>query len=439
MFAHYRAAFRAPGSAAFCAASFVARMPIAIYPLGLILLFSQSSGHTGRGGGFGTAGLLEGCYIVAGGVGNPLVSRLVDRFGQTRLLAPAAAVHVVSGVALVALYRAHAPDGVLAVAIVVLGLSYLPIGSLVRSRWSYVLAGRPELGSAYSIESTLDEVIFTVGPILAGTLATLVDPLASTVLGVILVVAGSLWLRTQPATDPPLAAHPDQARRSALTYPGMVLLSVAMVGMGGAFGTVEVTVAAFASQHGARSQTGLVLAAFAIGSGLAGLGYGLRQWSAPLSLRFLIQSAVFTVLLPLMLLAGNVIMVAVLVGVVGLGIAPSLITGFGLVDKLVPARVLTEGLSWVGTGLNVGYGIGAAVAGIVADRHGAHLAFLTPIAAGVLLVLAALALRQRIGGRAAVAVVGTQVPGVDVPGVDVPGAQVPGGRELGAGPGPQAG
>ena len=399
MFAHYRAAFRAPGSVAFCAASFVARMPIAIYPLGLILLFSQSNGHDGS---FGTAGLLEGCYIVAGGVGNPLVSRLVDRFGQTRLLAPAAAIHALAGVALVVLYKTHAPDGVLAVPIVALGLSYLPIGSLVRSRWSYVLAGRPELGTAYSVESTLDELIFTIGPILAGTLATLVDPLASTVLGLALVVGGSLWLRTQPATDPPLTSHPDQRRRSALTYPGMVLLSVAMLGMGGAFGTVEVAVAAFASQHGARSMTGLVLAAFAVGSGLAGLGYGLRQWSSPLSLRFLLQSVIVMALLPLMLLAGNVLMVAVLVGVVGLGIAPSLITGFGLVDKLVPAGVLTEGLSWAGTGLNVGYGIGAAVSGIVADRHGAHIAFLTPIAAGVVLVAAAVALRQRISERVAI-------------------------------------
>ena len=143
-------------------------MPIAIYPLGLILLFSQSSGHSS--GSFGTAGLLEGCYIVAGGVGNPLVSRLVDRFGQTRLLAPAAAIHALAGIALVVLYETHAPDGVLAVPITALGLSYLPIGSLVRSRWSYVLAGRPELGTAYSVESTLDELIFTIGPILAGTL-----------------------------------------------------------------------------------------------------------------------------------------------------------------------------------------------------------------------------------------------------------------------------
>ena len=404
MFAHYRAAFRAPGSVEFCAASFVARMPIAIYPLGLILLFSQGGGGA-HGGQFGVAGLLEGCYIVAGGVGNPLVSLLIDRFGQTRLLLPAALAHAASALALVVLYQLHVPDAVIAVPVVGLGLSYLPIGSLVRSRWSYVLAGRPELGTAYSVESTLDELIFTVGPIVAAVLTTLVNPLAGIVLGAVLVAAGSMWLRAQPGTAPPPAAHTDEARRSALRHPGMVLLAVAMIGMGGSFGTMEVTVAAYASQHGARAQTGIVLAAFAIGSGLAGLAYGTRQWRTPLSLRFLFSSVVFTLLLPIMLLAGNVLAVALLVGVVGFGIAPTLITGFGLVDKLVPARVLTEGLSWAGTGLNVGYGVGAAVAGVVADRHGAHLAFLTPIAAGVLLVVAAVALRRRIADRAAVAVV----------------------------------
>ncbi len=404
MFAQYRVALRAPGSRAFCAASFVARMPIAIYPLGLILLFSQARGGASQGGQFGVAGLLEGSYIVAGGVGNPLVSLLIDRFGQTRLLRPAALANAASALALVVLYQLHVPDGVIAIPVVGLGLSYLPIGSLVRSRWSYVLAGRPELGTAYSIESTLDELIFTIGPIVAAVLTTLVNPLAGIVLGAVLVAVGSMWLRAQPGTDPPVTTHTDEVRRSALRHPGMVLLAVAMIGMGGAFGTMEVTVAAFASQHGARSQTGIVLAAFAIGSGLAGLAYGTRQWRSPLSLRLLVSSVVFTLLLPIMLLAGNVLTVAILVGVVGFGIAPTLITGFGLVDKLVPARVLTEGLSWVGTGLNFGYGVGAAVAGVVADRHGAHIGFLTPIACGVLLVVAAVALRRRIADRAAVAI-----------------------------------
>jgi predicted MFS family arabinose efflux permease len=411
VFAQYRAAFRAPGSPAFCAASFVARAPNAIYPLGLILLFSQARGGASGGGRFGVAGLLEGCYIIAGGVGNPLVSRLIDRFGQTRLLLPAALVHAASALALVLLYEVDVPDQVIVIPVMSLGLTYLPIGSLVRSRWSYVLAGRPELGTAYSIESTLDELIFTIGPIVAAVLTTLVDPLAGIGLGAVLVAAGSMWLRAQPGTDPPVIRQTDEVRRSALRHPGMVLLAVAMIGMGGSFGTVEVTVAAFASQHGARAQTGIVLAAFAIGSGLAGLAYGTRQWRTPLSLRFLVSSVVFMLLLPIMLLAGNVLTVGLLVGVVGFSIAPTLITGFGLVDKLVPARVLTEGLSWVGTGLNVGYGVGAAVAGVVADRHGAHLAFLTPIAAGLLLVAAAIGLRRRIADRAAVAVVGAAVRG----------------------------
>ena len=202
MFAHYRAAFRAPGSIAFCAASFVARMPIAIYPLGLILLFSQGQGDDSGGGQFGVAGLLEGCFIIAAGVGNPLVARLIDRLGQTRVLLPAALAHTASAVALVALYEIHVPDAVIAIPVMGLGLTYLPIGSLVRSRWSYVLAGRPELGTAYSIESTLDELIFTVGPIVAAVLTTMVDPLAGIVLGAVLVAAGSMWLRAQPRYGP---------------------------------------------------------------------------------------------------------------------------------------------------------------------------------------------------------------------------------------------
>jgi MFS family permease len=80
--------------------------------------------------------------------------------------------------------------------------------------------------------------------------------------------------------------------------------------------------------------------------------------------------------------------------IVGLGIAPTLIGGFGLVDSIVPARSLTEGLTWIGTGLSVGYGFGAALVGSIADAHGAHRAFIVPVgcavaAAGFALLLSA--------------------------------------------------
>jgi MFS family permease len=79
--------------------------------------------------------------------------------------------------------------------------------------------------------------------------------------------------------------------------------------------------------------------------------------------------------------------------VLGVGIAPALITLFGLIQQIVPARALTEGLSWVSTGLNVGYGAGAALVGGIADHHGARTAFLVVVAASVPVGLLGLSVR----------------------------------------------
>jgi MFS family permease len=95
--------------------------------------------------------------------------------------------------------------------------------------------------------------------------------------------------------------------------------------------------------------------------------------------RFRLHSVVFALLPILLLTAFDVPVLAVCAFVFGLGVAPALITMFGLVQQFVPARALTEGLSWIGTGLNVGYGAGAALVGGIADAHGARSAFLVVI------------------------------------------------------------
>src|SRR5581483_6966773 len=145
-------------------------MPIAIYPIGLVLIISA------RDGRYGFAGVLSACYIFGGAVGVPLLSVLVDRYGQRRLLFPAHTVHVAAVLTLAVLLHEDAPDWALIVPTAVFGFSYLAIGSLVRARWSCVLDGRPELSTALSLESVLDEVIFVVGPLIATLLATRAEP-----------------------------------------------------------------------------------------------------------------------------------------------------------------------------------------------------------------------------------------------------------------------
>lgn len=389
MFERYRSVFRMPGAAAFCVASFVARMPLAMYALGIVLVISA------REGKYGFAGVLSACYVFGNAVGIPILSILVDRYGQGRVLLPAGAVHLGTGIAFAIMLKTGAPNWALVLPAVVFGVSYLPFGSLVRARWSNLLDGRPELSTALSVESVLDEVIFVIGPLIATVLATQADPVLVIFLGVVLVTVGGVRLASLRATDPPAHPRADTGHVSALRSPGMVQLTIASVAMGAVFASAEVSMVAFCGQHHHRALSGMVLAAIAVGSAVSGLVYGAIGWQASVLRRFRLQSVGFA-LLPIVLLAAtNVPVLAICAFVLGLGVAPALITMFGLVQQIVPARALTEGLSWIGTGLNVGYGAGAALVGGIADAHGARAAFLVVIGSSLPVGVVGLLLRVR--------------------------------------------
>ena len=267
---------------------------------------------------------------------------------------------------------------------------------MVRARWSLVLAGRPELATAYSLESTLDELIFVIGPLIATLIATHASPVLVLYVAMGLVVIGALWFSSQHATEP--AAHPVGAARpaSALRARGMLLLTLATMFMGTVFASAEITMVAFCGQHGERGTSGLVVALFAGGSGVSGFVYGSRRWRADVLWRYRLQASIFGVLPLLFLVPTGVPMLAGCAFVVGLATAPTLITTFGLVERVVPGASLTEGLSWMLTGLNLGYGAGASVVGSIADGHGARVAFTVTIGSALATAAMAWAVHRRL-------------------------------------------
>ena len=396
MLNRYRAAFSAPGAVEFSAAGFLARITLAIYPIAIVLIIS------GRTHSYGYAGVVSGSYVLGGAVGNPVAAVLVDKLGQHRVLPWFLIAHFVSTLLFGALITARAPLWTLLPPAVLMGVTMLNIGALVRARWSYVWPGEgPERSTGYSVESTLDEIIFVIGPLIATVLATHAHPLVTLGLALLMIGAGTLWLAALRSTEPPVRSRPAGERHHfAMRYRGMPLITSSMVFMGAVFGSAEVTMVAFCGQHGHRASAGWVVASFAGGSAVSALFYGGRHWHSTLLRRFVISAVLFGVMPLLYFAATSIPVLAVCAGVIGLGIAPTLIGAFGLVDQIVPTSSLTEGLTWIGTGLAVGYGLGAAVVGGIADRHGARLAFSVPVGCALISAVFAMLLVARM--RAAV-------------------------------------
>ncbi|HZB48169.1 MAG TPA: MFS transporter, partial [Mycobacteriales bacterium] len=379
MLGPYRRVLAVPGGAAFSLAGFVARLPIAMQSLGIVLLVAATRGS------YGLAGGVSATFLVAGAVAAPVLGRLVDRLGQARVLLAVLAVHTAGIGGLVTLALVDAPAWTLFPAAAVAGGSYAQPGSLVRARWSHVLAGQPLLPTAFSWESVVDEIIFVCGPVLVTVLAIGIAPAVGLLTAYGLTLVGCLALAVQRRTEPP--AHPvaTGARgRSALLLPGVPVLVGVAFGLGSIFGSVEVATVAFTAERGQPAAAGVVLALLAGGSLLAGLWYGTVAWRAPAHRRFrtgVLLLAGATLPLPL---APNVAALAVLVFLGGFAISPGLIAGFALLDLLVPHRVRTEGLAWFSTGIGVGLAASSSVAGQVVDAASGRAALGVTVAAGVL-------------------------------------------------------
>jgi len=76
----YRLALRTPGAARFFGAACPARLGIAMTGLGIVWLVHW------RTNSYGSAGIVTGGFAVSEAVIGPQVARLIDRFGQTRVL-----------------------------------------------------------------------------------------------------------------------------------------------------------------------------------------------------------------------------------------------------------------------------------------------------------------------------------------------------------------
>jgi MFS family permease len=390
----YKDVLSRPGALAFSASGALARLPMSMVGIGIVLMVSAEYGS------YGLAGRVSAVYVIAQAVCSPQLSRLVDRHGQARIMRPAVAVSAAGLVGLIAASLTGASEVVLYVTAAVTGAAIGSFGSLVRARWSYVLGDTRQMHTAYALESALDELVFVVGPVAATLLATGVAPSAGLVIPLVAMIVGGYWFCALKATEPPVASKDQpRPRGSVLRTPAMFVLVLVFVAMGSIFGANDVATVAFADEAGHKNMAGPVLAVFAAGSLVSGLLYGTRHWKRPLHQRFANGMIALAIGVSLFFFVDSLWALAAVMFVTGFAIAPTIINGNALVQQLVPAERLTEGLTWVGTALGVGVSVGSSVAGVRIDAAGSHAGFLVVVVSAAVAVIAVLLSYRTLRGE----------------------------------------
>ncbi|GHE91455.1 MFS transporter [Streptomyces spiralis] len=375
----YRALFAAPGSKGFSAAGFIGRMPLSMMGIGVVTMISQLTGR------YGLAGALSATIALAAAALGPQISRLVDQYGQRRVLRPATLVALTAAAGLLLAAYFRWPDWVLFLCAAGIG-SVPSLGAMVRARWAAVYRGTPQLHTAYSFESVVDEVCFIFGPIVSIGLSTAWFPEAGPLLAAGFLAVGVFWLTAQRATEPEPHPREHHGGGSALRSRGLQVLVATFVATGSIFGAVDVVTVAFADERGHKSAASVVLALYAAGSCSAGVLFGLLRPSGAPARRWALGICAMAVSMIPLLLVGNLLFLAVALFVAGLSVAPTMITTMALVEEHVPRAHLTEGMTWVSTGLAVGVAFGSSVAGWVIDAAGARAGYGVPAVSGAVAV-----------------------------------------------------
>ncbi|MGP1247235.1 MULTISPECIES: MFS transporter [unclassified Serratia (in: enterobacteria)] len=378
----YFTLFSAPGSKAFSSAGLIARLPISMTGIGIITMLSQVRGS------YWLAGAVAATFAFSMALLAPQIARAADRYGQSRVLPYATGVSALALLLLLICTHYRTPDWTLFVFAALAG-GMPSISAMVRARWSEIYRGTPQLHTAYSFESVLDEVAFIVGPPIAVGLSVALFPEAGPLAAALLLVAGVSAFAWQKSTQPPVYPRNNQRQRAILAMPSMQILVLALIALGTIVGTVDVISVAFAEQQGQPAAASIVLSVYAGGSCLAGLIFGAIKLPSPLPQQFL-YAAFATALTTLPLLwVHNVLTLAAAMFVAGLFFAPTMIVAMGLVERLVPPSRLTEGLTWMVTGLGVGVALGAALAGLAIDAVGIKAGFGVTLTAGLVVLLVA--------------------------------------------------
>ena len=365
----YRQAFAGNAAWRFSTAGFIARLPVSMVGIGILMYVEAERGS------YAIAGAVSGSISIAAAIGGPLSSRLVDKLGQHRVLPIQILLIVICSMALVLLIPSNVPAPYLFIFSIGSGLAYPSIGALVRSRWTALLVSGPILLTAFSIESMIDELIFIVGPTIAATTSVKIHPAAPQVIAMFLLAGGGLWLASMRNSEPPINKHQGKHGKPVILQNGLIYMWGVHIAIGMFFGAVETSIIAFTKIAGQPIFGGIVMAVWAFGSLLGGFVYGGLHFKSALQNQLIVVSLLLVPATVAMVFVESILALALLSIAAGIGISPLLIASAAITQRRSPVGRTTEAIASMYAGIGLGFAFAAAMAGWLIDNRGTSYSF----------------------------------------------------------------
>jgi len=365
-------------------------MPIGMMGLSMVMYLRESLGN------FKIAGSVLGVYFFAMAVAAPVQGRIIDRIGPLLPLRITAVMEPLGFALFIASLWWRWPLAAVFTSVVLMGIFSPPITVLTRTLWRHRFENDADRRMAFSVDSILMEMNFTIGPALMGIILAFSNPRAAILTAWGVVTLSIVVFLRSPALKYWQQEQPTERHfLGPLTEPKLILLFVTVFGLTTACGLMEVGYPAYATAMATPAFAGLLLSLNSVGSVIGGAIYGGLHLRKPVERQFALLLAMFAVPLMLHGVIDHRLGFAFIAFIAGFTISPAFAAQALMVSRLAPAKYATEAFTWSATFIVCGLGAGMAAAGTLAETVGVKAPF---VAGGLLmLAMAALALMLKPG------------------------------------------
>lgn len=375
MFKTYSELFKTPGAKRIASAGFIARLPIAMDALAIILFVQSVDGR------YAIAGSLTAVAALVTVISSPLWSKAADHFGQRIVLSTAIPIRIFAIITFISLVMNGAPVWSWFAAIFLAESASVSIGSMTRRRWAHILGGdkKDVLSTSYTFESLLDEFIYILGPVVTTAVVAAIAPSAGLILGVLFLLVGIPLLISHRNSDPGVEhRHVGTKLKSVFRNQKLQAVAIPLTIAGGAFSAVNICVVAFSEERGAKSISGVLLGIWAVGGAVSALINGSITWKISHGARYvgyMVGMALVSLSFPFI---NNFYVLGLALFLQGLCIAPLLPNGLSLVTDSVSPSQMTQAITLATAGIPLTGALSSFLSGVVIDNYGASTALWLP-------------------------------------------------------------